>query len=338
MARGEPLIRQWNLLQTLQAFHFGQAEDDLAERLDCCKRTVQRDLKVLQQVGFPVFYEDRDYGKRFWRIESKALDHGGLTLSMTEMLSLYLSQQLLAPLAGTQFGEGLNTALEKIKALLPKSALGYFFDDRTLLVKNLPGQDYSGKDKEIAIINKAMADSRVLKVRYHSQSKGKDFDATFHPYGLVFLGTNLYCIGLLVEYGEVRTLKVSRIVGVQLTGQVFERPSDFSLRAYTHGSFGIFTSGKFQTIRARFTGWAATSLREMTWHTSQKIVKDTKAGVVAEFELSDTTEFRRWILGFGGQATITSPKSLATAIQSELKATCGAYGINCPHSGTKRTD
>ncbi|MCG3178270.1 MAG: hypothetical protein BIFFINMI_00596 [Phycisphaerae bacterium] len=338
MARAEPLFRQWNLLKTLQAFHFGQTEDDLAKRLECCKRTVQRDLNVLQQIGFPVFHETGEYGKRFWRLEAKALDHDGLTLSMTEMLSLYLSQQLLAPLAGTQFGDGLNTALEKIKALLPKSALGHFFDDRTLLVKNLPGQDYSGKDKEIAIINKAMAEGRVLKVRYHSLSKGKDFDATFHPYGLVFLGTNLYCIGLLVEYGEVRTLKVSRIVGVQMTAQVFERPSNFSLRAYTHGSFGIFTSSKFQTIRARFTGWAATSLREQRWHTSQKIVKDTKDGVVAEFELSDTTEFRRWILGFGGQATIISPKSLAAAIQSELKATCGAYGINCPHTPAKLAD
>lgn len=325
MARGEPLMRQWNLLKALQAHHFGLAAEDLAQRLECSKRQVQRDLLVLQHVGFPVFHETRDFGKRFWRVEPRALNHGGLTLSMTELLSLFLSQQLLAPLAGTQFGDGLSSAMEKIRALLPKSALGYFWDDRTLLVKNLPRHDYSGQDKEITILNRAIHDGRVLKVRYQSLSKGKQFDATFHPYGLVFLQGSLYCIGHLVEYGEIRTLKVSRIVGVQMTNETFQRPSSFSLRAYTHGAFGIFSSGKFQTIRAKFTDWAATSIRELQWHSTQKIIKDNKDFVIAEFDLSDTTEFKRWLLGFGPHAVVLKPKDLAAEIKADLAAAQRAY-------------
>ena len=38
-------------------------------------------------------------------------------LSVTEMLSLFLVQQLLAPLAGTQFGDALVCALDKINWL-----------------------------------------------------------------------------------------------------------------------------------------------------------------------------------------------------------------------------
>ena len=63
MARGEPLIRQWNLLKALQAHRFGIGTDELAARLECTKRTVQRDLNVLQQSGFPISYEARDFGK-----------------------------------------------------------------------------------------------------------------------------------------------------------------------------------------------------------------------------------------------------------------------------------
>jgi predicted DNA-binding transcriptional regulator YafY len=51
MARGESLIRQWNLLKALQAHRFGVGTEDLAARLECSKRQVQRDLNVLQQVG-----------------------------------------------------------------------------------------------------------------------------------------------------------------------------------------------------------------------------------------------------------------------------------------------
>ena len=57
MARGEPLFRQWQLLKTLQANRFGLATEDLAERLEYSKRTVQRDLGSLQQVGFPISFE-----------------------------------------------------------------------------------------------------------------------------------------------------------------------------------------------------------------------------------------------------------------------------------------
>ena len=74
MSRGEPLIRQWNLLKAMQAYHYGLCADDLALRLECSKRQVQRDLKVLQEVGFPVSYEERDYGKRFWKLSSHFIE------------------------------------------------------------------------------------------------------------------------------------------------------------------------------------------------------------------------------------------------------------------------
>jgi len=325
MSRAEPLIRQWNLLKSLQAFHFGQTAEELATRLECSKRQVQRDLGVLQLVGFPLFHDTRDGGKRYWRMESHALEHGGLTLSTTEMLSLYLSQQLLTPLAGTQFGDGLGTLLEKIKALLPKKALGYFLDESNLLVKSLPRHDYSGQDKEITILNHAIHEGRVLNIRYQSASKGKPSDATFHPYGLVFLHGSLYCIGHLVEYDEIRTLKVSRFLGVQMTNKTFQRPASFSLSAYTQGAFGIFRSGKLRTIRVKFTGWAATSIRELQWHASQRIVKDAAESVIAEFKLSDTTEFKRWLLGFGRYALVLQPKDLAADVAQELTLARAAY-------------
>lgn len=327
MARGEPLIRQWNLLKALQAHRFGIGVDELAARLECTKRTVQRDLNVLQQSGFPISHEARDFGKRFWKLAPHFLEREELMLSVTEMLSLFLSRQILSPLAGTQFGDGLATALEKIKAFLPARALNYFDDlDENLLVKTVAKHDYSGQDKEIRIINQAMADGRVLKVRYRSASKGRAIDTRFHPYGLVFFGMNLYCIGHLEAYDEVRTLKVARFLGVELTGDTFEKPRTFSLRAWTHGAFGVFGPGKFQTIKVRFTGWAATNVREHTWHPSQKAIKDTDKELVATFELSDTTEFKRWLLGYGRHAKVAAPKELAMEIADELQQARDVYG------------
>jgi len=326
MPRGQPLIRQWNLLKTLQAHRFGIATDELAERLRIGKRQVQRDLKVLRQVGFPVEHEDRDFGKRFWKLAPHFLEREGLVLSLTETVSLYLARQMLSPLAGTPFGNGVASAFEKIQTLLPHEALLHFGDlDETLLVKNLARPDYSGQEKEIGILNRAIAETRKVVVRYRSASKGRQWEAAFRPYGLVYFGTNLYVIGHLEPYGEVRTLKVGRIRGVQLTDERFERPDDFSLEAYLDGSFGVFSPGRLQTIEVRFTGWAATNLREATWHPSQEIVKDTRAGVLARFRLTNTREFKRWLLGYGACAVVLKPKALRNEMREELRAACENY-------------
>jgi len=325
MARGEPLFRQWDLLKTLQAHRFGISTGELAERLECNKRTEQRDLNVLQ-VMFPIQFEQRDFGKKFWKLTSHFIESEKLQLTMMETLSLHLSQQLLAPLAGTPFGEGLATSLQKIKAILPAEALGYFADlDETFLIKSLGQEDYSGKSKEITIINDAILHERVLRITYRSGSQDRELTTSFNPYGLVLLSSSLYCIGWLAEYGEVRTLKVSRLKGVQRTARTFERPRSFSLARHTRGAFGIFGPGKVRTVRARFTGWAARNVREYRWHQSQTIVTDDSDAVVADFALGNTVEFKRWVLGFGRCAVVLKPKKLAREIADELSETAKLY-------------
>lgn len=325
MARGEPLFRQWELLKTLQAHRLGIATDELAKRLECNKRTVQRDLNVLQAI-FPIHFEQRDFGRKFWKLSAHFIESEKLQLTMMEMLSLYLSRQLLAPLSGTPFGDGLATALEKIKAILPTRALSYFADlDDTFLIKSIGREDYSGMSKEIAILNDAILNQRVLKITYHSASQGRDLTTEFHPYGIMLLSASLYCIGYLEEYAEVRTLKVSRLRGVQRTERTFDKPISFSLARHTQGAFGVFGPGETQKIRARFTGWAATNIREHIWHPSQKIIKDTDQAVVAEFILSNTIEFKRWLLGFGRHVKVLTPKKLATEITNELASALESY-------------
>jgi predicted DNA-binding transcriptional regulator YafY len=327
MARGEPLVRQWNLLKALQAHRAGVATDDLAARLGCSRRQVQRDLGVLKSVGFPIERQERDFGKRFWRLAPQFVESEGLVLSLTETVSLYLARQMLAPLAGTPFGDGLVSAFDKIKAILPHEALLHFGDlDETLLVKSMARPDYTGREKEIAILNRAILDGRVVRVRYLSAGKGREWDARFRPYGLVYFGTDLYAIGHIEEYGEVRTLKLARIRGVQMTGEAFERPADFSLAAYLDGSFGIFSPGRLQTVEVRFTGWAATSVREHEWHPSQAVVQDAGGALTVRFRLSDTRELKRWLLGYGRHAVVVRPASLRADLREEICAACAGYG------------
>ena len=234
------------------------------------------------------------------------------------MLSLFLLRQLLLPLAGTQFGDGLQTAIQKIRALLPAPALTYFKGlDESFFIKNLANHDYSGQDKEIRILNEAILNHVAVRIVYHSASKARDIISEFHPYGMVLLHASLYCIGYLACHEEVRTLKVSRIRGLHRLDKTFQKPDDFSLAGHLKGAFGVFQTQESRAIRARFTGWAATNVRELQWHPSQKIIRDNGTTVIATFELGNTVGFKRWILGFGRHARVFTPRDVAEDIRQE---------------------
>ncbi len=56
MARGDQLARQWRVLHTL-ASRAGWTVDELARDLGSSRRTVWRDLALLQRVRFPLACE-----------------------------------------------------------------------------------------------------------------------------------------------------------------------------------------------------------------------------------------------------------------------------------------
>jgi len=324
------LVRQWRILNILQSNRFGVSLKELTTRLGHAKRTIQRDLSVLREAGFPITSERRIFGEgptgeKFWKLESKFLDSDKFVLSITELLSLLLSKRLFAPLSGTPLGEGLAKTIEKVKSLLSSKALGYFDDlDEMLIVKETARPDYAVLGDKIKVINEAIAERQQLDVAYQPPGK-KEFRDRFCPYTLILHQGDLYLLGKLVNSDRIRTLKVLRFRSVELTGEEFVRPDSFRPEAYLNGSFGIIYSGTFETVRVKFSGWAATEIEEHTFHPSQKIIRRGKNSVV-EFELANTTEFMGWVLHFGRHAVVLKPKSLARQVAEELDATRNGYG------------
>ncbi|HOM61413.1 MAG TPA: WYL domain-containing protein [Anaerohalosphaeraceae bacterium] len=327
MSRGQSLIRQWNLLKILQSFHFGISADELAHRLECSKRQVLRDLKILCELGFPITFEERLFGKRFWKLHSRFIETGQMLFSPTELISLYLSQKLLSPLSGTLFGEGIATLMDKIKAMLSPRTLDYFATlEQHLLVKTTALNTYAAHDKIIRLLARAVQDSHIIRLRYRSTRSSEPYETLYHPYGMVFFDGDLYCIGWMERYEEIRTLKISRILSAEPTGHTFQRPPDFSLVRHTQDSFGIFSKPPNpRQIRIQLDGWAAANVRETRRHPSQTIIRDTGDTLIVQFEITPTDELLRWILSFGSRAKVLSPPSLIRQVKNEIKQMTHRY-------------
>ncbi|MBN1550840.1 transcriptional regulator [bacterium] len=319
MSRGEQLSRQWQVLRVLENHRYGISIDELAEKLECSRRTLERDLKALQDMGFPIQSEAKEFGKKYWTLTKQFIESDNLILTPTEIISLYLANQFINPLAGTYLDDGWKQFLGKIQSLLPPTVLRYFSElDETLYVK--PLQESAPVPSEyLEKVRKAINESVILKIE-HKKPDNQTSSVTLHPYGLIVYENSFYVMGYCEERDDIRTFKLQRITKVSLTRKKYEKPKDFSLEKCFKGSFGIIENMEIapKTIRCEMTDWAARMVREQKWHRTQVIEKDDGDTIVVSFLLDSSVEFKRWILGFGPLARIIEPKEVQQEVVQSL--------------------
>lgn len=339
MARGEQIQRQWNLLRMLQTRGEGMPLAQLAEETGVSERTIQRDLELLQELGFPLDFSEDDYGKRFWRLPHTFLKTGPLTLSLTEALSLHLAERMFAPLAGTPFTQGLQDIQDKIRSMMPAKAMGYFSDlGGTLLVRPFAATDFSNHSDIIRVLNECIQGERTAEVEYRALWRGDQYTTAYDPYGMVLHLDDLFVVGRSHRANAIRIFKVSRILAARATNNRCERPEDFDLEKVFQGSFGIIQSSREPVeISVQFKGVAAAVVEERIWHDSQKLEwlpaeadlfdhePDKEDSLVATFKLAEVIEFKRWLKGFGDQAVVLRPDWLRKEMHDELLAAAARY-------------
>ena len=339
MARGELILRQWNLLKMLQTRGEGIALRDIAVELDVSERTIQRDFEVLQELGFPIDFEEDEYGKRFWRLPADFFRSGPLVLGITESVSLHLAEKLFDPLAGTILAEGLQSVLDKIRSLVPTKALDYFADlDSTVHVRRMGKVDYTNHADTIRVLLDAARKELTVEITYRSLWRKEAYNTRFDPYGLVLFDGDLFVLGRSHRADGLRILKIARIASVESTSEPFQRPADFRLADHFQASFGIVHTGEaLVEVTAKFTGSAAALVSERKWHDSQQLmwldaeatlfdeIPDEPESVMATFQLGNTVEFKRWIKGFGVEAEVVRPDWLRREVLNEICATARMY-------------
>ena len=327
MREHSPLLRQWPLLQLLSGRHYGVTVREMAQEMGVTEKTIRRDLRVFQQVGFPVEQTVGERGRKSWRMKP-ALNQPPMSFAFDEAVALYLGRRFLEPLAGTLFWEAAQRAFRKIRATLGTEALKYVERFAGMFHQTMVGtSDYSKKAELIDQLTIGFEDSRAVFVTYRSLQATEPVTYDVYPYGFTYHRGSLYLIGHSPDHNEVRHWKVDRIEDAEITRFPFNRPADFDLREHLRGSFGIFHGEGEVHVKVRFSADVARYVQEKTWHPSQRLTPQKGGSLIAEFDLDGTKEIKRWILGFGRHAEVLEPEELRVEVAKELESAVTGYRV-----------
>lgn len=323
MGRGNQVTRQWNLIKTLDGSRRGVSINDLAVELNCTPRTVYRDLDDLQAAGFPITSEMLD-GVGYWQFVDGYRVSLPTPFSITELMSLYLSRDLLKSLEGTFFYDSIQDLLSKIRAQLSPELKGFLkTTEQAFAADPGPSSDYKAHREILHLLNDACLKRETVKFRYYSR-KNETSTRKVNPYKVYFYEGTLYLIGYDHNRKGIRMFVVGRIQLLQNTGENFTMPVSFDVRDFLKHSFGVMQA-ELSRVVVRVDASIARFVAEKKWHSSQKVIQNKDGSSDFVFEIAGHLELKRWVLGMGSLAWVIEPRNLIEEIVIELEHSLQNY-------------
>ena len=315
MPRGDQLTRQWKLIRLLSG-KLGRSLAQLRAELGVSKRTVQRDIGDLERAGFPVVSETRNETV-FWHFIEGFRAESAVSLTLTELMALYFSHGLLRPLQGSDIYDSIESAMHKIGATLPAESLRLMRHlEGAIAVRAFGWKDYSRSREIIDKLTKALLHRYTVRLNHTTIGYNEPTTREVDPYKLWYVNNALYLVGQDHRCDDLRVFAVERIGSVSLTNRRFEIPTSFVFEKFAESAFTMIW-GEAQEVEIRFSKHQAPYIRERIWHPSQSLSNGRNGSVVLRLKVADLGEVKRWLIGFGADATVLKPPSLHKEIVDE---------------------
>lgn len=305
---------------------------ELARELDVTPRSMRRYLAEVRRDMDITAVQARPGGERVWRLAPGELGRR-VEVRRTQAYALLAAQRLFEPMKGSTLYEEIDLVAQKLLGVARRPGRGpnagvadARLEERFLYLPFAP-KDYSSRTEELDALFQAVADLRPLRCRYRRAKDGREDRIVIHPYAMVLYKDSIYCVGLHVGRGEVRTFLLDRMRDAECaTLERFTLPDDFSIEDHFQGTFGIFRGSEPIRVVVDFDAKVAEYVRTRRVHPSQELANLPDGGVRLSMAIGDLTEVGTWILGFGETAKVVEPEELVERIKKELLGALAQYG------------
>ncbi len=317
-ARISRILRLISLLRSRRHY----TADELADKLEVSRRTIYRDLNVLEQAGIPYYYDSDTGGYHI--LDSFFLPP--VSFSFEEALALILAGNFRdAQLPIVEYSK----AIEKIESILPADIRKHIAaTEKRIHIKQSPLTDpETYKEDCYTKIHEAMEQRRVIKCNYYSAANKVYMEIEFEPYDMFFAKRSWYVAGRFChnEVKDIRILKLNRFETVKMTDRIYTIPKDYNLERLLGNAWNIMRGEKSYKVKIHFAPEVIENISDTRWHPTQKIKELKDGGIEFTVTIDGLDEIVWWILGYGYFAKVIEPPELKELIRNTIDKMRAVY-------------
>jgi predicted DNA-binding transcriptional regulator YafY len=188
--------------------------EELAAHFGVSQRTMYRDLRALQDAGFPVSGTPGD---------GYLLPPGSqlrpLAFEPREAEVLVMGTRLLERAVDDRLRAELQSAVAKLEAVLTPEAVRRLRDHRSSVLMPVLRSRAEGP---LSLVLEAVRERRVLDIVYHGVARRDQTRREIEPLGLVRLDVNWMVPAYCRLRSDLRVFRADRILEARATGERFE--------------------------------------------------------------------------------------------------------------------
>ncbi len=322
MKRNDTLLRHWRMLREIPRYPRRISTADIKERLrtagfEATLRTIQRDLVKLS-CSLPLLGDDSKPQGWSWQADAPQLDLP--TLEPQAALVFHLAERYLQPLLPASTLDYLSPWFRTALGVLDNQG-NDLSTWRTKVRVLAPGQSMLPPiiDREVqSVVTQALLLNKRVAVTYRPRDAVEDKNYEASPLGLVVRDQVIYLVCTLREYDDIKQLVLGRMRSAQLLDTSARKLKGFDLDQYiSQGEFGFpLETGRTITFVVDFDRAVANGFIERPLDANQMTENINEKTIRLTATVPDTTELRRWLLGFGAHSVVREPATLKAEMKS----------------------
>ncbi|MEI7606412.1 MAG: WYL domain-containing protein [Rhodospirillaceae bacterium] len=335
MARNIQLARLLKMIGDLSTAKCGILVQDMAEKHGVTRRTLERDIEALIDVGFNVETLNDDVpGRVRKRIGSGAVAAGflspnpkGLKFDPAEIAAARAAALALereAPQSTAATFRILVDRIEQIQATSTRND-GDFLSSAQEMVGR-PGHRSRIDAHVLKNLQEAIKLPRRVIITYRRGGGAEKRQYPAEPYGILLGGK-----GYLVWRGcadlKYRKFALPYIEDVEITDETFALDEEFSLKDYAGQSVGVMAD-EVMDVELRIASEGLSRLNTFEFHPSQNIVIEPDGSATVRFQASGRTELCWELFKWGRLVSIEKPEGLREAYAYLLNEAVAALHLS----------
>lgn len=322
MAKYTRIHRLLEIISLIQAQR-GWTAKALAEKCETSERNVYRDIDQIREAGIPVEAGSGDEGYRI----NGAFFMPPVRLTFEEALSIATLVETLADSGAIPFAKPASMAMNKILSQLPFDLKDELLNRlSTMQLRPTKTTDEGGYEDVYDKVQQALLSKTMLNCKYESiSSTNHDEPFLFHPYALFFGTRAWYVVGFHEGRDAIRTLKLSRFLGIEQTNLTYEIPASFNLDAHLGNAWNMIAGEEDFEVELHFKHPFSQTVSDTTWHPTQNIDWHDDDSCTLTCTVSGLEEIVWWVLSMGPNCEVIKPEELRTRIQTLAEQTLSVY-------------